>query len=303
MSAPVAERREESKLSLILASVGRDAEARRFLDSLAAQDTQDLELIVVDQNPDDRLVDILAPVAARFPVRHLRLPERGVSRARNRGLALARGDLLCFPDDDCLYPPGLLRAVVDFLANARTAEGRPWDAVVGRILDLDHDRNALPYCGHDRAGELDLKGAYELGLTPALFCRAEAVAGHRFDESLGPGAGTRWRSGEDIDYLMRLVAAGGRVFYNPALIVRHPSPHAVYGLRTLLAREFHCGRANGLVTGRLLGAAALGAEALPNLWYVLLNLGLGRFKDAACIGIYSIGLALGQLDRLRKVIT
>lgn len=290
------------RFSLILATLGRAEEVRRFLDSLAEQLEQaavEVELIVVDQNPDDRLAEPLAAFAERLPLRYIRLPTPGVSHARNRGLAVARGDIIGFPDDDCVYPPGLLAAVAEQLAPKQGADDRPADAVVARILDLETDRNALPYCGHDRAGELDIKGAYDLGLTPALFCRAAAVAEHRFDERLGPGAGTRWRSGEDIDYLMRLVAQGARVRYCPDLIVRHPSPHEVYGFRKLLAREFHCGRANGLITGRHIGLGALGAEALPNLWYVLLNLVLGRPKDAAYLGVYSAGLVLGQLDRLR----
>ena len=43
----------------------------------------------------------------------------------------------------------------------------------------------------------------------------------RFDESLGLGAGTPWSSGEEIDFLIRAVDAGGRIEYDPALVVWH----------------------------------------------------------------------------------
>ncbi|MGA8056526.1 MAG: glycosyltransferase family A protein, partial [Burkholderiales bacterium] len=75
----------ELRLSLVLATVGRTDEAARFLASLDRQGVGDIELVVVDQNEDDRLVPLLAPYRDRFTVRHLRSAP-GLSRARNVGL-------------------------------------------------------------------------------------------------------------------------------------------------------------------------------------------------------------------------
>src|SRR5207245_11020321 len=41
------------------------------------------------------------------------------------------------------------------------------------------------------------------------------------DESLGVGAGSRWGSGEETDYLIRAMQRGA-VFYDPSLVVGHP---------------------------------------------------------------------------------
>ena len=43
-------------------------------------------------------------------IRHLR-SERGLSRASNIGLRVARGDIIAIPDDDCWYPKDLLATV------------------------------------------------------------------------------------------------------------------------------------------------------------------------------------------------
>jgi len=288
------------KFSLILPTVGRVAEIQRFLESLAAQDEQDFELIVIDQNPDDRLVAMLRDFSTRFQVNHIRLQKRGLSGARNRGLAAARGDILGFPDDDCTYAPGLLRAATEVLAHGRTAAGQPWDGVVGRVLDLDADQPAFLYCGQGSPGQLDVQAAYRLGVVHALFLRVDAVAGRRFDETLGLGAGTRWGAGDDSDYLMRSVAAGNRILHAPQLIVRHPNPHAARGFRDLISREYRYGRSNGLVTARHFGSTALRFEALPNLWWVLVNLIIGRFKSAAYLAVYTFGFTLGHIDYLRS---
>ena len=55
-----------------------------------------------------------------------------------------------------------------------------------------------------------------------MFLRRTAVAGQRFDETLGVGAGTPWGSGEETDYLLRAVEAGVVVHYRPEVKVDHP---------------------------------------------------------------------------------
>jgi glycosyltransferase involved in cell wall biosynthesis len=49
------------RFSLIVATIGRTAELRSLFESPAVQTHRDFEVIVVDQNPDDRVVQTLAP--------------------------------------------------------------------------------------------------------------------------------------------------------------------------------------------------------------------------------------------------
>ena len=97
--------------SLVVATRGRDAELAELFDSLLAQGRADVEVIVVDQNADERLAPIIAAYEGRLPLLWRRSTVANACHARNLGLALARGDIVGFPDDDCLYPPGLLDRV------------------------------------------------------------------------------------------------------------------------------------------------------------------------------------------------
>ncbi len=100
---------EEVAVSLIVATVGRTQELNRLLESIAAQSLTSLELIIVDQNADDRVKELLEDSEYPFLCFHVRSP-RGLSRARNVGINLASGRIFCFPDDDCWYPGDLFCA-------------------------------------------------------------------------------------------------------------------------------------------------------------------------------------------------
>ena len=100
--------RNAARFDLILCTLGRTAEPRRYVESVASQTWRDLRLIAVDQNDDQRL----EPTLAEFPdvpSLHLRSPV-GLSKGRNMGLRHVTADIVSFADDDCWYPPDAPRA-------------------------------------------------------------------------------------------------------------------------------------------------------------------------------------------------
>ena len=204
------------RFSLILATLGRTQQLERFLRALDAQTWRDFELIVVDQNADDRLVAMLARYAAAFPVIHLRSPP-GLSRARNAGLGCAKGEIAGFPDDDCWYPEDLLARVATwFDAHPR------YDGVTGRAVDEAGDASTAPALG--RAGPVKRNTVWKQGVSISIFLRRSVIGSvGGFNEELGVGSGTRWGSGEETDYLLRALGHGFRLWYDPTLTVGHPS--------------------------------------------------------------------------------
>jgi glycosyltransferase involved in cell wall biosynthesis len=82
------------------------------LESVAAQTYAPLETIVVDDGSPDRSAEI---AAGRAGVQVVRQANQGVAAARNAGLAVARGELVAFLDQDDQWLPQKLALQVDHL--------------------------------------------------------------------------------------------------------------------------------------------------------------------------------------------
>lgn len=83
------------------------------IDSVLSQSYRDLELIVINDGSTDGDYTALERLDPR--VRVLDGARGGVSRARNLGMAKARGRLFAFIDADDLWVPGKLQMQVDYL--------------------------------------------------------------------------------------------------------------------------------------------------------------------------------------------
>lgn len=66
--------------SLVVATKGRTEELARLIASIDGQSSTDYELIVVDQNDDDRLVPILGGSTNQENIRHIRCSPGSLSR-------------------------------------------------------------------------------------------------------------------------------------------------------------------------------------------------------------------------------
>jgi glycosyltransferase involved in cell wall biosynthesis len=277
-------------LSLIVATVDRVDQTRRLLDSLSRQTFPgSFEVIVVDQNPDDRLVGLVATYGHRFPIRHLRQERRLLARARNAGLAWASGDLIGFPDDDCVYEPTTLRWVAEFFRDHPDQAG-----VIGNVLDLDGEDTVMLIGAPPDPGPVDRALAWEVGMTAAFFIRAAAARQLRFDEALGPG--TFWGCGEDVDFMLRSLERGARIYYEPGIVVRHPSPNRTYTTMQLVRRYSSYSRGTGYLMGKhrfpLKTVVGSVLEPLVKLgWFVR----QGRWKDLPSLPVASVGRLIGYL--------
>jgi glycosyltransferase involved in cell wall biosynthesis len=256
------------EVSLIVSTLGeRKGDLRALLTSLISHAMYIREVIIVDQHQDpEHLTSLLADFLDLLPIRHVR-SERGLSRARNVGLPLALGSLIAFPDDDCLYPDGLLQWVVNwFEANVRYA-----------ILAVGSD-DALGLRSGNRwpqdACDLRSVNVFRTTFSPSLFVRSGVAKTQRFDVRLGVGSGTRYGSGEETDYILRMMRMGARGRFDRTRHIIHPRRDMLSGGSSAPRAE-----AYGFGMGHLLRSHALGV-----LWVVFLAYDMARAGIALCRG-------------------
>ena len=96
------------KFSIVIPLYNKASYIRQTLDSALAQHEADFEVIVVDDGSVDGSREIVAAYIENTGDSRVRLVSQanaGVAVARNHGIALARGEWVCFLDaDDWLHP-------------------------------------------------------------------------------------------------------------------------------------------------------------------------------------------------------
>lgn len=213
----------------------RPAIIARCLSHLSGLDYPDLEILVVDNAPKDaRTQTTVLALAEKDPrIRYLREDRPGVSYARNRALAEARGDVICYTDDDVAVDRGWVDGL---LRGFRLAPDV--GCVTGLVCTADIATDIEAYCDarlplwssrcEPELFVLDQPGAdplypFSVGIfgTGASFAFDVALLRELggFDPVLG--AGTVTRGGEDLDLFLRVLYARRSIAYMPAAVVWH----------------------------------------------------------------------------------
>ena len=225
----------QPSVSVVVPTFRRPADVVRCVESILATGYPNLEILVVDNAPSD--VSTASAVTERFAgdarVRYLSEAIPGASRARNRGVAHAGGDIVAFADDDVVVDRYWIAALVNGL------ELHPdVDCVTGLVLPQSMDTPVEMLFEHfggfnrgyvqrkfdlaQRRGDTLLYPytAGALGASNnAAFRRSALSRPDAFDVRLGPG--TPAFGAEDQDAFVSLLRRGKRLLYEPAALVHH----------------------------------------------------------------------------------
>ena len=186
----------------------------------------------------------IAEVAAHFGSALVTLmTNMGPGGARNAGLAEVRTPIVVFADSDIVLDPDTVPILLRHLADPRVGMAVP------RIAGLAV-RGSNNWIGRyeDARSSLDL-GRYPATVRPRspVSWASTACVVARVD-ALGSGFDERMRVGEDVDLGWRLVEAGWRIRYEPAVRARHEhrtrfgdwfQRKAVYGTGASLLADRH----------------------------------------------------------------
>lgn len=230
------------EFSLVVATKGRVEELVRLFESLDRQTERSFEVIISDQNDDQRVRPIVATFCERFPIKHVR-SSGGASRGRNVGLREASGRYITFPDDDCWYPPDLLSTVKRLFD-----QHAEWKIICGRSVGTD----MVPTQGRwaDQPTLVTRRNVLRMMIEYTIFGRADAIqSAAPFDETIGIGAGTIWGGGEGPDLLLNALRSGDSIMYTPEINVFHPEKMATFS-RSERDRQFRNSRGIGRVLGK-----------------------------------------------------
>ena len=216
----------------------RTQDLARCLPALLALPNHGQEILVIDNCPaDDSTARLVAGYGDR--VRYVREDRPGLNVARNRAMREARHPIVAFNDDDALPDPGWLRALLSNFADPLAM------AVTGLTMPLELETPAQEWFERHSPFERGFnRAAYDFTTLPAL-AAARAGAGANmalrrsiieqvgpFDETLD--AGTPTHSGGDTEMLGRILAAGGRIIYEPAALNWHRHRRAWPALRQVI---------------------------------------------------------------------
>lgn len=222
-------------ISVLIATYNRANLLDLCLAQMARQAFEaDDEVLVVDNGSTDGTAAVVQAAARRFPapLRCLREPTPGKSRALAAGVAVSRGEILALTDDDVIVGDDWL-AVVRTLwreADPGLVGGRVWprwERPAPRWLRTrsatGYGRLAAPLALVDYGPvRAPLGGRTALGANMAVARRALDAAGG-FPLDLGKLRGTLL-SGEDHRLCQGVQAAGFTAIYDPRLVVRHYVP-------------------------------------------------------------------------------
>jgi cellulose synthase/poly-beta-1,6-N-acetylglucosamine synthase-like glycosyltransferase len=221
---------------VIVPTAGRPDDLRRCLASLAVLDHPRLEIVVVDNRPDEEATRHVVEHAAGVDRRVRYVPERrpGSSVARNRGLVETHADIVAFTDDDVEVDRLWLRWMIEpFMQDEQV------QVVTGLVLPAAYDTpQQQVFEEHAGFGKGFGRRVYDMGpnrprdqmLYPywgapfgsgnsMAFRRHALVAIGGFDPALG--VGSLALAGGDIESFTHIVLRGGRLVYEPRAVVWH----------------------------------------------------------------------------------
>jgi GT2 family glycosyltransferase len=213
-------------LSVVVCTHDRPSDLERCLEALSAV-SGIAEVITVDSGSEPPCRELVDRFSARIPrLTYVREEEPGLSRARNRGLTLAQGEIVAFVDDDAAPRRGWAEAIV-----ARFAAD-PAIGCVGGACSPDFGELPRPHWLSDRllqfagitrfggeAREARSSAEWPFGANIAFRARALAEAGG-FSEKLGR-TGATLLSGEESAVVEAVRRAGWTVWLEPEAIVEH----------------------------------------------------------------------------------
>jgi GT2 family glycosyltransferase len=241
--------------SVVVCTRNRGESIRSTVATILANTCAHFELIIVDQSTSDSTEQTVASFSSDPRLSYMRSNTRGLSTARNIGLATARSEIVLMTDDDCDVPEDWIDQMLAIFARYPKVACVFCDVTAGAH---DYTKGFIPIHIHKKNMFVQRIEEYEpgAGMGAGMGLRRAAVQEiGGFDPLLG--AGMDLASAEDLDIMLRLLLKGYQVYHTKSASVVH------YGFRTYA-------ESRNLIRGYIYGQSALYAKLLKcGYWRVL----------------------------------
>ena len=205
-------------VTTVIATYNRAEIVSRAIESVLAQTYRNIEVVVVDDGSKDNTQEVLRQYGSR--VRVVCQENTGPAAARNRGIALAQGEMIAFLDSDDAWLPEKIERQTKLLhsvnqsvpccicnATIRAANAQDHTSFQSALLDPAIEEGFWVNAAHV------LTSRYVLFNQAVLIRRAALESAGGFDESL--------RYLEDYDLALRLSLLGPWTFIREPLLIYH----------------------------------------------------------------------------------
>lgn len=176
-------------VSVVLTSYNHGKYIHKTIDSILGQDYSNLELIIIDDASKDNSRQIIEEYASKDKriIALYHTTNKGIAKTANDGLAIARGDYICFQGSDDIWYKDKLSTELEIAAGKKDvivwSEGDVIDAYDEKLgfkfVDDLHKAKDRKKNGHILS-EL-LKGFFIFG--QSIFIPADLMRGVRYDEN------------------------------------------------------------------------------------------------------------------------
>jgi glycosyltransferase involved in cell wall biosynthesis len=207
-------------ISVIVATRNRPQHIPQSVASILANTDVEFELLVVDQSDTNAGRDAVEKLEADSRLQWIETSTRGLSAARNIGVAMARAPIIAFTDDDCRVHPDWLKNILTMFL-----DDPDLSLLFGAVVLRPEDRSQgfaaafAPAEFRELQHKLpDMRSPWGIGANMAIRRNAFDLIG-TFDPLLGAGA--VFFAGEEIDMIIRALAAGLKVVETPHFSVLH----------------------------------------------------------------------------------
>jgi glycosyltransferase involved in cell wall biosynthesis len=186
------------------------------------QTRQDFEVIIVDDGSTDDTLSHVAAFTADPRIRIREQPNRGPSAARNAGIAIARGELVCMLDSDDLWLPEYLEIMGDALDADPRAGFAYTDAYVLHSATRRIRRTTMMHYQHPPKTPLDDPDALLRRLLDGNFIYTSVTVRRSVLDLVGPFDERLWTA-EEWELWLRIASAGFPAVRPPGVLGIHRS--------------------------------------------------------------------------------